>query len=70
MSNMSLELYSALELATRGDIELVRREVEGVRKEVEGVRRELAEGIKNLTVWLVGVLIAATALIVSIIKMG
>ncbi len=52
----------AKELATRGDIEMVRREI-------EMVRRETAEGFRTMTVWLAGSAIATAALVVSAIKL-
>jgi hypothetical protein len=52
----------AKELATRGDIE-------GVRREIEVVRREVAEGFRTMTVWFAGSILATAALVVSVIKL-
>ncbi len=45
----------AKELATRGDIEMVRREV--------------AEGFRTTTIWFVGSILATAALVVSALKL-
>jgi len=58
---------SRKDLATKGDIQDVRSEIQGVRNEIQDVRNEIANTKHEILKWMMGMMVAQTALIVAVI---
>ena len=63
----SYDQASRKDLATKGDIQDVRKEMQDLRKEIQDVRNEIAETKHEILKWMVTAMLAQTALLVGII---
>jgi len=59
---------SRKELATKGDIQDVRSEIQDVRNEIQKVRNEMQDVKHEILKWMMGMLVAQSALIFAVIS--
>jgi len=59
---------SRKDLATKGDIQDTRKEIQDVRKEVQDVRTEIQDVKHEILKWMMGMLVAQSALMVAVVS--
>ena len=59
---------SRKDLATKGDIQDVRKETQDVRKEIQTLRKEIQDVKHEILKWMMGMLVAQSALIVAVVS--